>query len=57
MTCHSSVCLLYQKGENCVSEKRRRLPCTIVQTMISYSKGINVKIADDSMISSDKVND
>ena len=40
-----SVCSLYQKGENCVSEKERKLLCTIVPTMILYSKGINVKIA------------
>ena len=40
-----SVCSLYQKGENCVSEKERKLFCTILPTMILYSKDINVKIA------------
>ena len=67
-----SVCSLYQKGENCVSEKERKLFCTILPTMILYSKDINVKIAKahmnymllsyglrtrNSVISSDKVND
>ena len=40
-----SVCSLYQKGENCVSEKERKLFCTIVPTKILYSKDINAKIA------------
>ena len=40
---------IVSKRENCVSEKERKLLCTIVPTMILYSKGINVKIAKAHM--------